>query len=98
MLRLTVHLVRIFLVLPVITSPAEDMNVRVPDDVQIIGFDGIRYFGNGEYICSTIVQPIADIASVCVDLLLQEQSRLNTPLICLPVTYAAGGTTNDITK
>ena len=34
------------------------MNVRVPEDVQVIGFDGIRMFGEQEMIVSTIVQPV----------------------------------------
>ena len=66
---------------------------RVPEDVQVIGFDGIRYFGSEEYICSTIVQPVPDIAEMCVELLLQENMPSKPPLICLPVTYGDGGTT-----
>ena len=66
---------------------------RVPEDVQLIGFDGIRSFGNLDYHCSTIVQPVPEIAEMCVDLLLQENMRTKPPLVCLPVTYAYGGTT-----
>ncbi len=29
-------------------------DIRVPDDVQVIGFDGIRFFGDQDYIVSTI--------------------------------------------
>lgn len=68
---------------------------RIPEDVQIIGFDGTRVFGNQDYICSTIVQPVSDIASLCVDLLLQENMSTKPPLVCLPVSYAYGGTTID---
>lgn len=69
---------------------------RVPEDVQVIGYDGVRRFGNKEYVCSTIVQPVEAIAETCVNLLLQE-NRLSSapPLICLPVKYAAGGTTRE---
>lgn len=66
---------------------------RVPEDVQVIGFDGIRHFGNKEYICSTIVQPVSEIAEMCVELLLQENMPAKPPLVCLPVSYAYGGTT-----
>lgn len=66
---------------------------RVPEDVQVIGFDGIRYFGTQDYICSTIVQPLPEIAEMCVDLLLQDNMPAKPPLICLPVSYAYGGTT-----
>ncbi|MGN0294706.1 MAG: LacI family DNA-binding transcriptional regulator [Lachnospiraceae bacterium] len=69
------------------------LHVRVPEDVQIIGFDGIRYFGDSEYICSTIVQPIPKLAEMCVELLFQENTQCKPPLVCLPVSYAYGGTT-----
>lgn len=69
------------------------LNQRVPEDVQLIGFDGVRFFGNIDYICSTIVQPVPEIAEICVDLLLRENELAKPPLVCLPVTYAYGGTT-----
>ncbi len=71
----------------------QKLDLRVPEDVQVIGFDGIRYFNSQEYICSTIVQPVEEIAEMCVDLLLQENMLTKPPLICLPVTYGDGGTT-----
>lgn len=71
------------------------MGLRVPEDVQVIGFDGVRAFGDGDYFCSTIVQPVRDIAEMCVDLLLQENMATKPPLVCLPVTYAYGGTTKE---
>lgn len=69
------------------------LNQRVPEDVQVIGYDGIRILGDKDFICSTIVQPLSDIAEMCVDLLLQENMMQKPPLVCLPVTYAYGGTT-----
>lgn len=72
------------------------LGLRVPEDVQVIGFDGIRYFGNQDYICSTIVQPLPELAEVCVELLLQENLPAKPPLICLPVTYGDGGTTRKV--
>lgn len=71
------------------------MNLRVPEDVQVIGFDGVQAFGDGDYLCSTIVQPVPDIAEMCVELLLQETMSTKPPLICLPVSYAYGGTTKE---
>lgn len=71
------------------------LNIRVPEDVQIIGFDGVRIFGDRDYVCSTIVQPVPDIAEMCVELLLQENMHTKPPLICLPVSYAYGGTTKE---
>lgn len=72
-----------------------ELGLRVPEDVQIIGFDGIRRFGGEELYCSTIVQPIQKIAETAVDLLLAKD-RANIPaLVFLPVSYASGGTTRE---
>lgn len=71
------------------------MNIRTPEDVQMIGFDGIQAFGDGDYICSTIVQPVQEIAEMCVELLLQENMTTKPPLVCLPVSYMYGGTTKE---
>lgn len=68
---------------------------NVPEDVQVIGFDGISFFGEHNYVCSTIVQPIPEIAEMCVELLLQENMLTKPPLVCLPVSYVYGGTTRD---
>ena len=69
------------------------MGQRVPEDVQVIGYDGLRAFGDQDYYCSTIIQPVEAMAETCVDLVLQD-SHANTPsLLCLPVRYACGGTT-----
>lgn len=73
----------------------QKLNLKVPEDVQVIGFDGIRFFGEKNYICSTIVQPLPEIAEMCVDLLLQDNLPVKPPLVCLPVTYGYGGTTLD---
>lgn len=73
----------------------EDMGFRVPEDVQLIGYDGIRRFDTGKYFCTTIVQPVDKIAESCVDMLLRKD-RSNIPsLVCLPVTCAYGGTTKE---
>lgn len=72
------------------------INVRVPEDVQIIGFDGIRQLGDFDYLCSTIVQPVQEMAQLCVDLLFQEASPAKPRLYCLPVSYVYGGTTREI--
>ena len=78
-----------------IRAMLEDLNLRVPEDVQIIGFDGIRQFGTGALYCSTIIQPVQKIAETSVDLLLAKD-RSNVPaLVCLPVAYAPGGTTRE---
>lgn len=73
----------------------EELGFRVPEDVQLIGFDGIRRFGGEALYCSTIVQPVAKIAETCVDLLLTKDRTRIPALVCLPVSYAPGGTTRE---
>lgn len=70
----------------------KNMGIRVPEDVQIIGFDGTNLFGDMELVCSTIVQPIEKIAEACVDIVLHEHPQ-GPSLLCFPVSYAYGGTT-----
>ncbi len=71
----------------------EAMGLKIPEDVQIIGFDGIQQFGYMDYICSTIVQPVESMAKTCVSLVLSDDSPYQSPLICLPTEFAYGGTT-----
>ncbi|MCD7813810.1 MAG: LacI family DNA-binding transcriptional regulator [Lachnospiraceae bacterium] len=72
-----------------------EVGIRVPQDVQIIGFDGIKDYATGQYYCSTIVQPIEQIAQTSVNLLLNSDLSKAPPLVCLPVHYVNGGTTRE---
>ena len=76
-----------------IIGALKKMQLRVPEDVQVIGFDGIRLFGDMEYAVSTIVQPVQEIAETCVNTVLSKHLSSVPSLICLPVQYAYGGTT-----
>ena len=71
-------------------------HVPVPEAVQIIGFDGVRHFEDRALMCSTIAQPVKEIADKAVELVLDEQSQ--PMLVCLPVKYQAGGTTREDTE
>ena len=71
------------------------LGLRVPEDVQLIGFDGTRRFAEDGFHCSTIVQPITRLAETSVDLLLREDRSGLPSLVCLPVSYAPGGTTRE---
>lgn len=71
------------------------LNLRVPEDVQVIGFDGIRMFGDLEHVVSTIVQPVQEIAETCVTTVLSKDLSSVPSLICLPVKYEYGGTTKE---
>ena len=73
----------------------QELGVGVPEDVQLIGFDGTAIQMGRMPECSTIVQPVPLLAETCVDILLKEDKSDLPSLICLPVSYAAGGTTRD---
>lgn len=72
-----------------------EQGIRVPEDVQIIGFDGIRKFGYQDRFCSTIVQPVKAIADMAVELLLKDENTTPCMLACLPVRYESGATTKE---
>lgn len=76
-----------------IRGTLREMGLSVPEDVQIIGFDGCRHFGDLELTCSTIVQPVDAIAETCVNMILNTTETKAPSLLCLPVEYAFGGTT-----
>ena len=73
----------------------KELALRVPEDVQLIGFDGIRSFGAEDLRCSSIAQNVQQLAETSVDILLKEDSGSTPSLICLPVTYISNGTTKD---
>ena len=72
-----------------------ELGIRAPEEVQLIGFDGTAISMGCVPECSTIVQPIPLLAETCVDILLKEDKSDLPSLICLPVSYAPGGTTRD---
>lgn len=78
-----------------IVQTLKKMGLRVPEDVQVIGFDGIRSFGVLDLVVSTIVQPVQEIAEACVSTVLSKHLSNVPSLICLPVKYAYGGTTKE---
>ncbi len=73
------------------------MKIRVPEELEIIGFDGLTIFNRGQAFVSSIRQPIEEIARVSVDLLLKvihgEQTENR---VLLPVEFLKGGTTRSI--
>lgn len=76
-----------------VRNSLQGMGVRVPEDVQMIGYDGVPYLEGKELLCSTIVQPLERIAETCVNLVLDNHPEKAPSLVCLPVSYAYGGTT-----
>ncbi len=72
----------------------QKLEIRVPQDVQVIGHDGLKRMNRGPYLLSSIAQPVEDMARVGVEnvlrLIRKEQAA---PLTILPVTFAEGWTT-----
>jgi len=73
----------------------EAHGVDIPDQVQIIGFDGIFNPFTGGCVCSTIVQPLAQMAQAAVTLLMNPFDTTEGMNVMLPVKYIPGGTTKD---
>lgn len=75
----------------------KQMGCRIPEDVQVIGFDGIHRFSMKEegLFVSSIYQPIPELAKTCVDMVLAKDLSLIPSLTLLPVLYQAGPTTKD---
>ena len=71
----------------------KERGVAVPDQVQIIGYDGIVDYFTNQYICSTIEQPLARMAQTAVNILLSDEESPGGANICLPVKYVPGRTT-----
>lgn len=75
----------------------EKLGKQVPQDVQIIGFDGQRPREEDPYLVSTIAQPIKGMAQKAVELLLREiGGETVEKRTVLPVSYKEGGTTRRI--
>lgn len=70
----------------------KEKGISIPEDVQVIGYDGIPKFGLDEYYCSTIKQPLEQMAATAVDILINSE-KTTSALVCLPVEYHEGGTT-----
>ena len=72
----------------------ENINVNVPKDVQVIGFDGSRSFSQDEFKISTIRQPVELMAKKSVEALINiiEDKPLEKKVI-LPINFIKGYTT-----
>lgn len=73
----------------------DEKGIRVPDDVQIIGYDGIPDRFTDKIVCSTIEQPLAQMAQTAVALLTNPVETAEGMNVMLPVKYLPGRTTKD---
>lgn len=73
---------------------AGKLGIRVPEDVKVIGYDGIQDHGYFHPVLSTIRQPVEEIARTAVRLLIRkiEGDTLEQETYRLPVTFRQGET------
>ena len=78
----------------VILKKLRELGVSVPRQVQLIGYDGLRVLNVGDYVVSSIEQPVQEMAVACADVLLKliEKKPVESS-ITLPVRFVDGGTT-----
>lgn len=72
----------------------ESYGFSIPNDVKLIGYDGIKLVQELDYVVSSIRQPVDLMAKKCVDIIIslinkQTVSEINY----LPVEFVEGGTT-----
>ncbi|MCM3633872.1 LacI family DNA-binding transcriptional regulator [Paenibacillus camelliae] len=74
---------------------ASKLGIRVPQDVKVIGYDGIQNHSFFHPILSTIRQPVEDMARMTIKLLFKkiEGETLEKDVYRLPVIFRQGETT-----
>ena len=78
-------------------SILEKLGKKVPEDVQVVGYDGIRQAEERTQYLSTIRQPIEEMATEAVQCLLDILAKKVRPLqITLPISYLEGKTTKNL--
>lgn len=75
----------------------EQLGKKVPEEVQIIGFDGQRGSDGDPYLVSSIAQPVQQMGAKAVELILTViQGKEVENRTVLPVNFVDGGTTRSI--
>ncbi|MFZ2200593.1 MAG: substrate-binding domain-containing protein, partial [Leptotrichiaceae bacterium] len=70
---------------------------KIPEDINVIGFDGIQKNNLFKPRLSTIVQPIAKLGEEAVNMLMERLSgEQEIKKLILPVSYFDGDTTRKI--
>lgn len=75
-----------------IINIAKELEISVPDQLKVIGYDGTYFIENYYPQLTTIKQPLEEIAFLCVELLLQkiDGKKVATTGYFLPVTLLPG--------
>jgi LacI family transcriptional regulator len=60
-------------------SAAAELNVRVPDDLSVVGFDNVRLASFTHPPLTTVAQPIYEIGVIATEMLLQRICDLDDP-------------------
>ena len=75
----------------------EEMGKRVPEDIQIIGYDGLQFLNQGKPIVSSIAQPLHEIAKQAVKSLTDMiENGKAEDVTNIPVTFHEGSTTKPL--
>lgn len=75
----------------------EKLGRRVPEDVQVIGYDGIRFANEREYVVSTIKQPLEEMATKAVEMIVDIiDNRVHAQQLLIPGYYVEGKTTKKL--
>lgn len=67
-----------------VMQKAKSLEIKIPEDVRLIGYDGTRFIQDYHPELTTIMQPIEDIVTMMIDLLLK---RINDPECDLEKNY-----------
>lgn len=79
-----------------VMQQARELGIKIPEDVRLIGYDGTKFIQDYHPELTTIMQPITDIVTMMIDLLLRRiddaECQLESNYI-LPVRLITGATT-----
>jgi DNA-binding LacI/PurR family transcriptional regulator len=76
-----------------VLTAADELGLRVPGDVSVIGFDGVRFDGTGMLRLTTLVQPAAEKGRAAGRAVLAALSGEVPRAVALTATLEAGETT-----
>jgi LacI family sucrose operon transcriptional repressor len=79
-----------------VKQQAQALNLQIPTDIRLVGYDGTNFIQNYHPELTTIMQPITDIVTMMIDLLLKRIDDPDCQLeknYVLPVKLITGATT-----
>lgn len=71
----------------------KEASCSVPEDIKVIGYDGIKFATNLGLKITTIEQPIVDLAKAMVESLINQINKIESPDVILPIRLQLGDTT-----